>query len=225
MTYEMWDDCMDLFQLHLIATGWVIVSEKISGHRVVVKQVRKDYGWMTAIRYCKMIREGIMRETVDMSVGNYEILQQHILDKVLLTAGNFGERGVKNNPYAPGGEKASICPRTGEPKKPAPKASTSSAADETSNNRHANGSSYRGGGGGRRRLPRGSYNDRDRRDDQRDNHRDDRRDDRRQDSARGPRWGDSRQDERDTWRRERSRSPDRRNGGRGRGGNAARGRR
>lgn len=67
-----------------------------------MEKIQKDFGWMAALRYCKLVREGVMQETVDLSIGNYAILQQHLLNMVLLTVRAFDKMGVKNNPYMTG---------------------------------------------------------------------------------------------------------------------------
>ncbi|EGG01199.1 uncharacterized protein MELLADRAFT_92703 [Melampsora larici-populina 98AG31] len=99
--YEVWGDCIELFCTHLVACGWKPIADKFGGHIAVVKKLRKDFGWMVALRYCKLVRQGVMRETVDKSIGNYAELQEVPLAEAKTTAKSYNERHYKTNPYAP----------------------------------------------------------------------------------------------------------------------------
>lgn len=71
---------------------------------------------MVALRYCRLVRQGVMRETVDSTVGDCQELQEHLLQLALDKAKSFSESlSNKHNPYAPGGDKAAICPHTNRP--------------------------------------------------------------------------------------------------------------
>ncbi|EGF97563.1 uncharacterized protein MELLADRAFT_84861 [Melampsora larici-populina 98AG31] len=208
MNFEAWSDCMELFCVHLRAADWEPVAEKFEHYMTIVKKIRKDFGWMVALRYCRLVRQGVMRETIDGSLGNWAELQDHLLTQAKTKAESFNERAYKTNPYAEGGPKASICPYTNQPKPSSLKHVASTTAQSASNqasqavNRHASTSSYRGNGNWKRYQ--GSY---------RDTYREPAREQYRggdQRDTRGPKWGEGK-------RRERSRSPEKRYGRRGDG--------
>ncbi|EGG05058.1 uncharacterized protein MELLADRAFT_88329 [Melampsora larici-populina 98AG31] len=193
MDFEAWSDCMELMCVHLRDQDWGPVADQFESHMVIVKQLRKDFGWMVALRYCRLVRQGVMRETIDSSMGNWAELQDHLLAQAKTKAESYNERYYRTNPYPENGPKANICPYTNQTKTSQPVASTSSTTfntsytpnHHTSVNRHATGSSYRGNGGGKRNRGAQPWNrDRDR-------------------DVRGPRWGDEK-------RKERSKSPERR---------------
>ncbi|EGG08414.1 uncharacterized protein MELLADRAFT_84569 [Melampsora larici-populina 98AG31] len=154
--YEVWGDCMELFCTHLVACGWKPVAKKFESHINVVKKLRKDFGWMVALRYCKLVRQGVMRETVDKSVGNYAELHEVLLAEAKTTAESYNEHHYKTNPYAPGRPKESICPLTNKSK-------TSSATNQSTyqpkENRHASSSNYRGNGKGKGGGYKGRFDD------------------------------------------------------------------
>jgi hypothetical protein len=141
--YEVWGDCMELFCTHLVACGWKPIAEKFESHINVVKKLRKDFGWMVALRYCRLVRQGVMRETVDKTIGNYAEVQDTLLAEAKTTAESFNERHFKTNPYAPGRSKANICPLTNKTKSNSAATTSTSTPNE---NRHAFTSSYKGNG-------------------------------------------------------------------------------
>lgn len=53
MDFEAWSDCMELMCVHLRDQDWGPVAERFESHMVIVKQLRKDFGWMVALRYCR----------------------------------------------------------------------------------------------------------------------------------------------------------------------------
>ncbi|EGG06610.1 uncharacterized protein MELLADRAFT_86452 [Melampsora larici-populina 98AG31] len=164
--YEVWGDCIELFCTHLTECGWKPVADKFESHIAVVKKLRKDFGWMVALRYCRLVRQGVMRETVDKSVGNYAELQEALLVEAKTTAESYNERHYKTNPYAPGRPKAHLCPLTNKPKT----ITTTRESSGTVENRHANTSSYKGNG----RRGKGGGNYKGRHDDGRSWRKDDR---------------------------------------------------
>ncbi|EGG12202.1 uncharacterized protein MELLADRAFT_89337 [Melampsora larici-populina 98AG31] len=188
--FETWGDCMALFCAHLVSCGWKPVAEKFEGHIAVVKKLRKDFGWKVALRYCRLVRQGVMRETVNKSIGNYTEMQETLLVEAKTTAESFNERHFKTNPYAPGKSKSNICPLTNKSKFAS--ASTPSTSGAQTKNRHAHTSSYKGNG----KRGKGSSGYKGRHDDGRSN-----RDWRRED-----RYGS----DRFAGHRDRSRSPNRR---------------
>ncbi|EGF98794.1 uncharacterized protein MELLADRAFT_95438 [Melampsora larici-populina 98AG31] len=143
--FEVWNDCMELFCGHLVACGWKPIAEKFKAHVAVVKKLRKDFGWMVALRYCQLVRQGVMRETVDKSIGNYAELQETLLVEAKTVAESFNKRHYKTNPYAPGRPKANICPLTNRPKT---NATNNTSTVTSSENCYASTSSYRGNGKG-----------------------------------------------------------------------------
>ncbi|EGG08079.1 uncharacterized protein MELLADRAFT_85183 [Melampsora larici-populina 98AG31] len=154
--YEVWGDCMELFCTHLVACGWRPVATKFEGHIAVVKKLRKDFGWMVALRYCKLVRQGVMRETVDKSVGNYAELQEILLAEAKTTAESYNKRHYKTNPYASGKPKENICPITNKPKNSSGSNQTTYHAKE---NRHASSSGYKGNGRGKGGGYKGRFDD------------------------------------------------------------------
>ncbi|EGG01464.1 uncharacterized protein MELLADRAFT_92159 [Melampsora larici-populina 98AG31] len=142
--FEVWGDCMELFCSHLVACGWGPIAERFKGHVAVVKKLRKDFGWMVALRHCRLVRQGVMRKTVDKSIGNYTELQEKLLVEAKTTAESYNERHYRTNPYAPGRPKANICPLTNKAKSNA--TSTSTYTTPTTENRHAYTSNYKGNG-------------------------------------------------------------------------------
>ncbi|EGG10676.1 uncharacterized protein MELLADRAFT_93611 [Melampsora larici-populina 98AG31] len=192
--FEVWSDCMELFCSHLITCGWKPVAERFEGHIAVVKKLRKDFGWMVALRYCRLVRQGVMHETIDKSIGNYAELQETLLIKAKTTAESYNERHYKTNPYAPGKPKSNICPLTNKSKFNLP--SATSLSNNVTENRHASTSSYKGNGKGGRGG--GNYKG------QNDNGR------RRNDWRKDDRYASDRYSERYAGHRDRGRSPDRR---------------
>ncbi|EGF98617.1 uncharacterized protein MELLADRAFT_95544 [Melampsora larici-populina 98AG31] len=142
--FEVWGDCMELFCSHLTACGWKPMTDRFEGHIAVVKKLRKDFGWMVALRYFRLVRQGVMRETVDKSIGNYAELQETLLVEAKTTAESYNERHYKTNPYAPGKPKANICPLTNKSKSHIPSTIVNSSTN--TENRHSFTSSYRGNG-------------------------------------------------------------------------------
>lgn len=115
MQYEEWRDAMKLFIRYIRAEGWLTLAERFEGHMEVVDKLRDDMGWMVALRYCRKIRQGVMRETIDKDIKNFSVLQKKILHEVEIICGNFTERALATNPYAVGGTRAHIDPLTGDP--------------------------------------------------------------------------------------------------------------
>lgn len=68
MDFEAWSDCMELMCVHLRDQDWGPVADRFEHHMVIVKQLRKDFGWMVALRYCRLVRQGFVRETNDNSI-------------------------------------------------------------------------------------------------------------------------------------------------------------
>ncbi|EGF99158.1 uncharacterized protein MELLADRAFT_94877 [Melampsora larici-populina 98AG31] len=160
--FEAWGDCMELFCAHLVSCGWKPVADRFEGHIAVVKKLRKDFGWMVALRYCRLVRQGVMRETVDKSIGNYAELQETLLVEAKTTAEIYNKRHYQTNPYAPGRPKASVCPLTNKPKL----STTTGNSLTPTENRHSFTSSYKGNGRkGRGGSFRGRYDDGRKRDD------------------------------------------------------------
>ncbi|EGF97852.1 uncharacterized protein MELLADRAFT_84204 [Melampsora larici-populina 98AG31] len=75
MQFEEWIDGMGLFIKYVVAEGWTTLAERFKGHRNVVMELREAYGWMIALRYCRRIRQGVMRETIDNKIKNFSSLQ------------------------------------------------------------------------------------------------------------------------------------------------------
>lgn len=61
MQFEQWLDCMKLFIRYVKDAGWVTMSERFKAHMNVVMELRDDIGWMVALRYCRRVRQGLMR--------------------------------------------------------------------------------------------------------------------------------------------------------------------
>ncbi|EGG11444.1 uncharacterized protein MELLADRAFT_90967 [Melampsora larici-populina 98AG31] len=116
MQYEQWLDCFTLFSRYIHDAGWITLAENLKVHKEIVVELRDTMGWMVALRYCKRVREGVMRTTVGGEIVNVSEIQRTILDEVKLVCSNFGERAIRSNPYAPGGTKEHLDPESGLPK-------------------------------------------------------------------------------------------------------------
>lgn len=63
MQFKDWIDGMNLFIKYVKYVGWETMAKRFEGHQTVVMELRENYGWMIALRYCRQIRQGVMRET------------------------------------------------------------------------------------------------------------------------------------------------------------------
>ncbi|EGF98622.1 uncharacterized protein MELLADRAFT_95551 [Melampsora larici-populina 98AG31] len=113
MQFEEWLDSMKLFVRYVEEAGWVTQAERFRSHMDIVMDLRDNTGWMVALRYCRRIRQGVMRVTVDQKICNISKLQVRILDEVKQVCENLGERAYQTNPHAPGGPKDHIDPESG----------------------------------------------------------------------------------------------------------------
>ncbi|EGG02199.1 uncharacterized protein MELLADRAFT_91516 [Melampsora larici-populina 98AG31] len=125
MQFEDWIDCMSLFIKYVAAEGWETLTERFEGHRKVVMSLRDDYSWMIALRYCRRIRQGVMRETINSRIRNFSALQTAIFEEAKITADAQQERGYRTNPYAAGGPLAHMNPLSGLPQSTSTPASSS----------------------------------------------------------------------------------------------------
>ncbi|EGG06413.1 uncharacterized protein MELLADRAFT_86601 [Melampsora larici-populina 98AG31] len=123
MQFEDWIDRIALFIKYVAAEVWVTLAERFDGHRKVVMDLRENYGWMVALRYCRLIRQGVMRETVDNQIRNFSKIQSAIFEDARITADSRQERAYRTNPYASGGPLAHLNPLSGLPR-PSPSMST-----------------------------------------------------------------------------------------------------
>lgn len=127
MQYEQWLDAISLFIKYVRQEGWHTQAKRFEKHRQLVIGLREDIGWMVALRYCRRVRQGVMRSTIDKKICNISKLQTAILDEGKMTCENFNERAYQTNPYAPGGPKDHIDPETGLAKAASKKAATTSS--------------------------------------------------------------------------------------------------
>ncbi|EGG09748.1 uncharacterized protein MELLADRAFT_95217 [Melampsora larici-populina 98AG31] len=116
MQFEEWIDGISLFIKYVADAGWITLAERFEGHRRVVMDLRDNFGWMIALRYCILIRQGVMQETIDNRIRNFSTLQSTILEYAKLQADTLQERAYRTNPYALGGPLAHQNPLTGLPK-------------------------------------------------------------------------------------------------------------
>ncbi|EGG08975.1 uncharacterized protein MELLADRAFT_84299 [Melampsora larici-populina 98AG31] len=108
--------CFTLFSHYILNTGWITLSENLKKHKEIVVELRNTMGWMVALRYCKRVREGVMRTTVGGEIVNVSKVQRTILEEVKLVCDNLGERACQSNPYSPGGTKEHLDPESGLPR-------------------------------------------------------------------------------------------------------------
>jgi hypothetical protein len=95
MQFEQWLDCMKLFIRYVKDAGWWTMSERFKAHMEVVMVLRDEIGRMVALRYCRRVRQGLMRQTVDNKICNISKVQSVILEEVKQTCENFGERSYQ----------------------------------------------------------------------------------------------------------------------------------
>jgi hypothetical protein len=113
MQYDQWLDCFGLFVRYIKDAGWITLAEDFAAHKEIVMEMRDSMGWMVALRYCRKVRQGVMRVTVDKEIINVSERQEMILEEVKQICENNGERSFRTNPYAPGGVKDHLDPETG----------------------------------------------------------------------------------------------------------------
>ncbi|EGF97844.1 uncharacterized protein MELLADRAFT_84192 [Melampsora larici-populina 98AG31] len=116
MQYKHWLDCFTLFSRYIQDAGWITLAENLKIHKEIVVELRETNGWMVALRYCKRVREGVMRTDVGGEIVNVSEVQRTILEEVKQVCDNFGERALRSNPYAPGGTKDHLDPESGLPR-------------------------------------------------------------------------------------------------------------
>ncbi|EGG01529.1 uncharacterized protein MELLADRAFT_92036 [Melampsora larici-populina 98AG31] len=131
MQFEHWIDAMALFIKYVAEAGWTTLAERFKGHRDVVMGLRDNYGWMVALRYCRRLRQGVMRETIDNKIKNFSKLQSAIFDEAKLIADSMQERAYRSNPYAPDGPLCHINPLTGVARPSSSKKTTTEQAGST----------------------------------------------------------------------------------------------
>ncbi|EGG08791.1 uncharacterized protein MELLADRAFT_84329 [Melampsora larici-populina 98AG31] len=124
LRFEEWIDSIALFIKYVAEAGWPTLASRFEGHRSVVIDLRENYGWMIALRYCRRVRQGVMRETTDNRIKNFSKLQSAIFEEARLTADANQERAYRTNPYAPGGPLTHINPLTNQPRASATSSST-----------------------------------------------------------------------------------------------------
>ncbi|EGF98065.1 uncharacterized protein MELLADRAFT_96203 [Melampsora larici-populina 98AG31] len=116
MQFGHWIDGISLFIKYVAAEGWETLAERFEGHRRVVMDLRENFGWMIALRYCRRIRQGVMRETLDNKIKNFSTLQSDIFEEAKMTADSLNEKAYRTNPYAPDGPLSHLNPLTGLPR-------------------------------------------------------------------------------------------------------------
>lgn len=116
MQFEGWLNIMKLFVRYVEEAGWVTQASRFKPHMEIVMVLQDEIGWMVALRYCRRIRQGVMRVTMDQKVCNISKVQTRVLDEVKQVCENLGERAYQTNPYAPGGPRDHLDPETGLPR-------------------------------------------------------------------------------------------------------------
>lgn len=113
--YAEWLDCITLFIKYVLADGWITLAGWLEGHKAIVTDLRESAGWMVALRYCQMVRQGVMSEAIDKEIKNISVTQERILNDAKELCEKLTKRASASNPYAPGGTCQHICLSTGLP--------------------------------------------------------------------------------------------------------------
>lgn len=116
----------------------------------VLIELCESIRWMAASHYSRIIRQGVMRSTVNKKICNIARIQSEILDVVKMTCKNFHERVFQTNPCAPGGPRDHIEPENGLPQLKARKTFTASTTTPYWTRRVVTRTRVPGEGGGRK---------------------------------------------------------------------------